>query len=87
MKKQHKLRVWRNLVLRLSIDMRVLRPSHGPQVWPWWRLISFAAVYTNPGRQNPDVPAWNVWAYTRWGALVWWFAVDKRIASAVKEVV
>lgn len=42
--------------------------QHGPQVWPWWRLVSFSLV-----RMNPDLPLMppnrRLWIYTRWGAL------------------
>ncbi len=54
--------------------MIVYHPSHGPQVWPWWKLLTLSVV-----RCSHD-PFWffwitpisfNVWLYTRWGALCW----------------
>lgn len=58
------------------------RVEHGPQDWPWWRLASLSLHPTNPGRQNPRVPCWHLWLYTRWGALVLWFGVDRRPKAA-----
>lgn len=49
----------------LHIDSHRYHPSHGPQVWPWWRLITVRIVRTRGGRIQK---AWNIWTYTRWGA-------------------
>jgi len=45
-----------------------LRPLHGPQIWPWWKLMSFG-----PCRLDCHAPTsgYRLWVYTRWGA---WFA-------------
>ncbi|BCU91116.1 Uncharacterised protein [Yersinia pseudotuberculosis] len=42
-----------------------LKPSHGPQKWPWWRLFSISVV-----RQDIHRPSTGrrMWFYTRWGA-------------------
>ncbi len=53
------------------------RVQHGPRTWPWWRLFAIAIAATNPGRQNPLAPAWNVWVYTRHGAAVVWCCADR----------
>lgn len=42
-----------------------MKPSHGPQNWPWWRLFSIRVVridmcWPSTGRR--------MWFYTRWGA-------------------
>ena len=51
---------------------RVSSPIHGPQVWPLWRLFSFSAVRTD------FHTGWNLWLYSRWGARVHYFAIDRR---------
>lgn len=69
---------------RIMFDLTVTtipHVEHGPQEWPWWKLLWIAVVRTNPGRQNPLVPCWQVWIYTRWAALVWWCGYDKRPKS------
>ncbi|WP_125124276.1 MULTISPECIES: hypothetical protein [Phytobacter] len=52
-----------------------LRPSHGPQFWPWWRLISFSVV-----RQDirPPSTGRRMWFYTRWGAGYVGVYIDRR---------
>jgi hypothetical protein len=54
-----------------------LHPSHGPQVWPWWRLFSFSVV-----RQDIPLPSTGrrVWFYTRWGAGYVGIYLDRRRA-------
>ena len=37
------------------------RPTHGPQTWLWWRLVSFSFLAPNWG--------YRLWIYSRWGAL------------------
>ena len=39
---------------------------HGPQTWPWWRLI---AVKLYQLKISKPSSAWRLWIYTRWGAL------------------
>ena len=42
------------------------KPTHGPQVWPWWKIVSFSVVelqcydHTHLG--------WCLWVYTKWGS-------------------
>lgn len=56
----------------------VYQPSHGPQTWPWWRLITVSVVRCDGG--DPIRYFWingiyyNVWIYTRWGAVCWTIA-------------
>lgn len=44
--------------------------AHGPQVWPWWKLIVVRAVEAS--HATPDQWTvkwgWNIWFYTRWGS-------------------
>ncbi|QIP54968.1 hypothetical protein [Hafnia alvei] len=42
-----------------------LKPLHGPQKWPWWRLFAIALI-----RQDIPRPSTGrrIWFYTRWGA-------------------
>ena len=37
--------------------------THGPSVWPWWKIFS-----VQPVRASIYAPStgWNVWIYTRW---------------------
>ena len=44
---------------------RRMHPAHGPQSWPWWRLLSVTAVKCWPSGVRFN---YNVWFYTRWGA-------------------
>lgn len=43
-------------------------PTHGPQSWPWWRLITVRVVWmdgscADPGKRKIGV---RIWLYTRW---------------------
>lgn len=51
-----------------------LRPEHGPQVWPWWRLMSFGWVRFG----SPTFTGRRLWAYTRWGAMFATVYLDRR---------
>lgn len=42
-----------------------LHPSHGPQVWPWWRLFSLAFYRLTIAEPHSG---YRTWFYTRWGA-------------------
>ena len=49
--------------------------KHGPQTWPWWRLISFgkpfdmiAANQQTPGFGGALHWYYCMWIYTRWWA-------------------
>jgi hypothetical protein len=63
------------------------RPSHGPQVWPWWRLLTISIVRCGPG--DPVRYFWikgihyNAWFYTRWGA--WCLTITERNGVYRKE--
>ena len=39
--------------------------KHGPQTWPWWRLMAIK-LYKLKIRKPSS--AWRLWIYTRWGA-------------------
>jgi hypothetical protein len=52
-----------------------LRPTHGPQVWPWWRLVSIALV--NLRVKTPSV-ARRLWVYTRFGGFFFDVVIDRR---------
>lgn len=56
------------------------KPHHGPQAWPWWRLFVLTPYSTNPA---PPSSSWNVWLYTRWGALMWHVAIDRRTQKQI----
>lgn len=57
-------------------------PTHGPQVWPWWRWVSVRVVRWEYYRTFTfqdyvgTKPAWNIWVYTRYGA--WCFGWYQR---------
>jgi hypothetical protein len=55
-----------------------LRPKHGPQVWPWWRLMAFAWVDLNVTR--PSVGR-RLWVYTRLGGFYFDAVIDRRDRS------
>ncbi|MEG8824735.1 hypothetical protein U4T63_22855 [Klebsiella pneumoniae] len=42
-----------------------LKPTHGPQKWPWWRLVSFSLVPISVYSPSYGL---RLWMYTRWGA-------------------
>lgn len=74
--------IWRlrpAFALHLDPNVTHIRPRHGPQTWPFRRLLVIRAFRTNPDLpRNPAVDSWNVWAYTRWGAWCWLFSIDRR---------
>lgn len=49
--------------------------AHSPQVWPWWRLMSFRVV-----RLEICAPSfgYRAWFYTRWGACYFDAIFDRR---------
>jgi len=50
-------------------------PKHGPQVWPWWRLVSFSIVRLNV---DPPSSSRRLWVYTRFGAIYLDATLDRR---------
>ncbi len=52
-----------------------LKPSHGPQKWPWWRLVSFSLV---PITVYSPSYGLRLWIYTRWGAGYVGIYIDRR---------
>lgn len=82
-------RAWRRFIrlelredcaLSLDVDTWHYRATlHGPQTWPWWRLLVVRAPRCNRDLPpNPHAASWNIWFYTRWGAWCWSFAIDRR---------
>jgi hypothetical protein len=59
-------------MIGFKLDRHIYRPSHGPQAWPWWRLVTVKVCCCShdPYRFFWITPiSWNIWIYTRWGAL------------------
>lgn len=56
-----------------------MRPSHGPQHWPWWRLASFSLVRLG-SVARPSIGR-RLWVYTRWGAVYVGVYIDRRASA------
>lgn len=54
------------------------KPSHGPQTWPWWRLVS-VRVYKLGLDPAVPVSGFRVWFYTRWQCPHWDIFLDRRV--------
>jgi len=54
---------------------RPVRCSHGPQEWPWWRVVSLSLVRLEV---HPPSLGFRLWAYTRWGSPCFDVYVDRR---------
>lgn len=52
--------------VKLRLHRHPGRPAHGPQAWPWWRLISFSYVRLGQGIGTSTGYGRRVWCYTRW---------------------
>jgi hypothetical protein len=52
------------------------KPVHGPQTWPWWRLLSLSLSRLDT---HAHAPTYRMWAYTRWGALFVDVTMDRRV--------
>lgn len=52
-----------------------IMPTHGPQSWPWWRLVAFRfcrlEVYA-------PTTGYILWVYTRWGPVTFEVVFDRR---------
>lgn len=52
--------------------MTIYHPTHGPQHWLWWKLLTINVVRAS---HDPFFYFWitpiayNIWLYTRWGAI------------------
>ncbi|WP_431014577.1 hypothetical protein [Bradyrhizobium pachyrhizi] len=57
--------------------VRWISTGHGPQTWPWWRLISWKLYQLDFGRNSASSGS-RVWFYTRWGCWHVDFIVDRR---------
>src|ERR1043166_3330180 len=55
---------------------------HGPQTWPWWRLVSFSWVKASVAAPSTG---YHWWIYTRWGALMAGFYFDRRNLAAKRR--
>lgn len=55
--------------------------GHGPQTWPWWRLIAWKAMRLD-GVHPPSTGS-RAWFYTRWGCWHFDLFIDRRDLSAV----
>lgn len=53
-----------------------LRPHHGPQVWPWWKVFSLGLYRLEISKPHTG---YRLWLYTRWGAGF----VDARFIRAI----
>ena len=50
--------------------------SHGPQVWPWWKLFGFLICKIDIKRPSSG---WRLWIYLRkWKAHHFDFIIDRR---------
>lgn len=69
--------------IRLNVSRAHFRPdmhpTHGPQVWPWWRLVSFGLVHLEVAKPSMG---WRLWVYTRWGAGYGDLVLDRRKLAA-----
>jgi hypothetical protein len=78
---------WRDLTFRvpptlntypvLFVYSRVRWSStdHGPQTWPWWRLISWTLCDLEG--HEPSTRR-RLWFYTRWGCWFFDLFIDRR---------
>jgi hypothetical protein len=53
--------------------------SHGPKVWPWWKLFSVSIV---KAAVKAPTTAYNVWMYSRWITYTLSVFFDRRPWSA-----
>lgn len=54
----------RPIIAKVSIHRG--QPSHGPQTWPWWRLVKFSWVRLGQGISTSTGRGRRVWMYSRW---------------------
>jgi hypothetical protein len=56
----------------MRFNRHIYHTFHGPQVWPWWKILSVNVVRCT---HDPVWAFWitpisyNIWIYSRWGAL------------------
>lgn len=53
-------------------------PTHGPQKWEWWRLVSFSFVKLTV--QEPST-GYRVWVYTRRFVCHFDLYIDRRVRA------
>lgn len=51
--------------------------KHGPQSWPWWRLVSFK-FHCIGCIQHAPLRTYRIWIYSRWAAYCVDLFVDRR---------
>lgn len=54
----------------------LMKTFHGPQRWPFWKIVSISIVRCS-GVIPPSI-GYNLWIYTRWGALLISMFLDRR---------
>lgn len=59
--------------MKVHWSHHIFHPTHGPQTWPWWRLVTVSVVQAEgiqPDRTYGPTPRYYIlWVYTRWGAV------------------
>lgn len=78
-----RIQITKNLALLASFEPGYQefwrQTQHGgktdAKAWPWWR---FAMLIPYSTYACPPSAGWNVWLYTRKGALLWHVALDRR---------
>lgn len=69
----------------IEIGRHIYHPTHGPQIWPWWKLatLNVCRCTHDPDRLFWNIPlSYNIWLYTRWGAICCNFRVRKGVYIA-----
>lgn len=56
--------------------------THGPQSWPWWRLLSISIVRIE---MYPPTFGYRPWFYTRWGSFHFDIVFDRRKVHACHQ--
>lgn len=72
----------RPLAVNIDWPHQVFHPSHGPQSWRWWHLFSIRAVRVSV---HPPSSGFNIWFYSRWGALILGLYFDRRTPEQLGE--
>ena len=69
--------------MRIRFLHRVVRgwPVSGPQVWPWWLLISFRICRLDVAKPSSG---YRLWVYTRWRAPYFDIVFDRTQNSGAK---
>lgn len=62
--------------IRFFINPPLKAPRHGPQTWPWWRLVSFSFIRLYDVCKPST--GYRFWIYTRWRAFDFDLVFDRR---------